>query len=316
MVGNWTLTTRHYPKPPDHFSAKGKRIMIRPSTFSIVAYSADEEACGVAVASKFPAVGALVPWAQSGVGAVATQSYANVSFGPRGLEMMAGGLPAQETIDQLLKDDEEAHLRQIGVVDAVGGAATFTGEGCFDWAGGITGKSFAIQGNILVGSQVVEAMASAFLKADGDLPGRLLSALMAGDRAGGDKRGRQSASLLVAKPEGGYGGYTDRWIDYRVDDHDDPVLKLAELLELHQLYFGTSDEEDRLSLEGDIARDLQRIMISHKYYSGESHGELDEPTREALRQFIGNENFEDRTDVDSGVIDRPVYEYLVKRFGS
>lgn len=290
--------------------------MTRPSTFSIVAYSPDEEAWGVAVASKFPAVGALVPWAKAGAGAVATQSYANVSFGPTGLELMAAGHTAQETLDLLLAQDQEANLRQIGVVDASGGAATFTGEGCFDWAGGQTGGSFAIQGNILAGPQVIDAMAEAFQEAQGDLPGRLMAALMAGDRAGGDRRGRQSAALLVVKPEGGYGGYTDRWVDYRVDDHEDPVMKLSELLELHRLYFGSSEEGDRLPIEGEIAVELQKIMLTHGYYEGEPHGQLDEPTRAALRRFIGNENFEDRTDVESGVIDRPVYDYLVKRFGS
>jgi uncharacterized Ntn-hydrolase superfamily protein len=290
--------------------------MIRPSTFSIVAFSAEEDACGVAVASKFPAVGALVPWAQAGAGAVATQSYANVSYGPTGLAMMAEGRSAQETIDLLLAEDEEAHLRQVGVVDCLGGAATFTGEGCFDWAGGLTGESFAIQGNILVGKQVIDSMAAAFKDTEGDLPGRLIAALMAGDRAGGDKRGRQSAALLVVKSAGGYGGYTDRWVDYRVDDHEDPVSKLTELLELHRLYFGTSDESERLPIEGAVAVKLQEMMITHGYYQGDTHGQLDEATRAALRRFIGNENFEDRTDVESGYIDRPVFEYLAKRFGS
>ncbi|MGD8822568.1 MAG: DUF1028 domain-containing protein [Anaerolineales bacterium] len=290
--------------------------MIRPSTFSIVAYAKDEDACGVAVASKFPAVGALVPWASAGVGAIATQSYANVAFGPDGLDLMSAGHSAQETIELLIKDDSEANLRQMGVVDTKGGAATFSGEGCYDWAGGLTGDGFAIQGNILVGSQVVEAMAEAYQKTEADLPGRLMAALMAGDRAGGDRRGRQSAAILVVKPQGGYGGYTDRWIDYRVDDHTDPVLKLSELLELHRLYFGASEESDRLPLQGETAVALQKIMAAHGYYDGEMHGQMDEATKKALDRFIGNENFEDRTDIESGVIDRPVFEYLVRRFGS
>jgi uncharacterized Ntn-hydrolase superfamily protein len=290
--------------------------MIRPSTFSIVAYAKDEDACGVAVASKFPAVGALVPWASAGVGAIATQSYANVAFGPDGLDLMSAGHSAQETIELLIKDDSEANLRQMGVVDTKGGAATFSGEGCYDWAGGLTGDGFAIQGNILVGSQVVEAMAEAYQKTEADLPGRLMAALMAGDRAGGDRRGRQSAAILVVKPQGGYGGYTDRWVDYRVDDHTDPVLKLSELLELHRLYFGASEESDRLPLQGETAVALQKIMAAHGYYDGEMHGQMDEATKKALDRFIGNENFEDRTDIESGVIDRPVFEYLVRRFGS
>jgi uncharacterized Ntn-hydrolase superfamily protein len=290
--------------------------MIKPSTFSIVAYSKDDNAWGVAVASKFPAVGALVPWARANAGAVATQSYANVAFGPEGLDLLAAGHAAQETIELLLKDDDEANLRQIGVVDRNGGVATFTGDGCFDWAGGLTGESFAVQGNILAGPQVVDAMTNAFQTTQADLPGRLMAALLAGDRAGGDKRGRQSAALLAVKPEGGYGGYTDRWVDYRVDDHQDPVRKLSKLLEMHELYFGSSDESDRLPLQGETAIKLQKMMLAQGYYSGELHGHLDEATQKALRQFIGNENFEDRTDIESGVIDRPVFEYLIQRFGS
>ncbi len=162
----------------------------------------DEQAWGVAVASKFPAVGAVVPWAQAGAGAVATQSYANTSFGPRGLELMASGLSAEATLAKLLEDDEEREQRQVGLVDASGQAATFTGYKCFDWAGGLTGPGYAIQGNILAGEHVVGAMQRAFLHTNGNLPARLYAALFAGDRAGGDKRGRQSASIYVAKPEG------------------------------------------------------------------------------------------------------------------
>ncbi|HAV76057.1 MAG TPA: fimbrial assembly protein FimA, partial [Anaerolineae bacterium] len=184
-------------------------------TFSIVACDLEQKAWGVAVASKFPAVGAVVPWAQAGVGAVATQSFANTSFGPRGLAMMATGLSAEETLSRLLEDDIDKELRQVGLVDAKGGAATFTGTGCFAWAGGLTGKGFAIQGNILKSERVAPAMERAFLKAAGSLPERLHAALLAGDRAGGDKRGRQSAAIYVVKPKSGYGGFTDRWIDYR-----------------------------------------------------------------------------------------------------
>src|SRR5919109_213629 len=181
-------------------------------TFSIVACDLEERAWGVAVASKFPAVGAVVPWAQAESGAVATQSFANTSFGPRGLALMGTGFSAQETLDRLLEDDPDKELRQVGLVDAKGGSATFSGSGCFAWAGGVAKKGYAIQGNILAGQKVVTVMEKAFLRTKGDLPTRLHAALLAGDRAGGDKRGRQSAAIYVVKPKGGYGGNLARGV--------------------------------------------------------------------------------------------------------
>jgi len=288
--------------------------MPRPSTFSVVGCDLDEGAWGVAVASKFPAVGAVVPWAQAGAGAVATQSYANTSFGPRGLELMASGLSAEATLAELLKDDDQREQRQVGLVDAQGHAATFTGYECFDWAGGLTGPGYAIQGNILTGEQVVVAMQKAFVETKGSLPSRLYAALLAGDRAGGDRRGRQSSAIYVVKPEGGYGGYIDRWIDYRVDDHEDPVLRLGELLEMHELYFGESDEKDRVLLKGEPLQELQEIVIRLGYMEGKADGTFDELTKAALRAFTGNENFEERCDLDAGWMDKPVLEYLLKKF--
>ena len=290
--------------------------MPKPSTFSIVACDPDEPAWGVAVASKFPAVGAVVPWARAGAGAVATQSFANTSFGPRGLDLMASGLSAEEALVRLLEDDQEREQRQVGLVDAKGHAATFTGSECFEWAGGLTGAGYAIQGNILAGEQVVVAMQNAFVGTKGLLPARLHAALLAGDRAGGDRRGRQSAAIFVAKPEGGYGGYTDRWIDYRVDDHEDPVPRLGELLELHELYFGESQEKDRVSLKGEPLRQLQDVLIQLDYMEGKADGTYDELTKAALRAFTGNENFEERCDLEAGWIDGPVLEYLLKKFAS
>jgi len=290
--------------------------MPRPSTFSIVACDLDEPAWGVAVASKFPAVGAVVPWAQAGAGAVATQSYANTSFGPRGLELMASGLSAEATLAELLKDDDEREQRQVGLVDAQGLAATFTGYECFEWAGGLTGPGYAIQGNILAGELVILAMQRAFVETKGNLPSRLYAALLAGDRAGGDRRGRQSAAIYVAKPKGGYGGFIDRWIDYRVDDHADPVPRLGELLELHELYFGESAEKDRVPLNGEPLQQLQEILVRLDYMEGKADGVYDELTKTALRAFTGNENFEERCDLEAGWIDRPVLEYLLKKFGS
>jgi len=285
-------------------------------TFSIVACDLDEQSWGVAVASKFPAVGAVVPWAQANVGAVATQSFANTSFGPRGLALMGTGLSAQETLARLLEDDSEKELRQVGLVDAKGGSATFTGKGCFAWAGGVSGSStslrtsgYAIQGNILKSAKVVPAMEKAFLKTKGSLPTRLHAALLAGDRAGGDKRGRQSAAMVVVKPKGGYGGYLDRWLDYRVDDHEDPVPRLGELLEMHELYFGKSPEADRVELKGTALKQVNDILEQEGYLKKRKS------FRNAFNEFIGNENFEERADPEARWVDKPVLKYLVKKFG-
>lgn len=285
------------------------------TTFSIVAWDATLPAWGVAVASKFPAVGAVVPWARAGAGAVATQSYANTTYGPLGLEAMAAGRSAGEALALLVAGDEGRDQRQAGLVDALGGAATFTGPECMPWAGGLTGDGFAIQGNILAGPQVVEAMAQAYAAAAGDLADRLHAALLAGDLAGGDRRGRQSAALLVVRDGGGYSGFNDRWIDYRVDDHPDPVPRLGELLGLHRLYFDQSPASERISLEGEPLLQLERILHDLGYYRGPETPTLDAAVRAALRRFIGNENFEDRSDLEAGWIDRPAFEFLVRRFG-
>ncbi|NIM92478.1 MAG: DUF1028 domain-containing protein [Anaerolineales bacterium] len=286
------------------------------STFSIVAYDPSEIAWGIAVASKFPAVGAVVPWARAGAGAVATQSYANTTYGPIGLDLMQEGLSAEEALRQLTEKDDERDQRQAGMVDANGNPATFTGEKCLDWAGGETGKNFAVQGNILTGPETIHAMMEGYIKTQGDLADRLLAALFAGDRAGGDSRGRQSASILVVKHEAGYGGFNDRWMDYRVDDHEDPVPQLFDLIEMHRLYFGESSEEDRIQITGDVAIQLQTIAQAQGYYQGSINGEYDEATRSALRSFIGNENFEERIDFEEGIIDKPVLDFLLKRFSN
>ena len=277
-------------------------------TFSIVACDLDEQAWGVAVASKFPAVGAVVPWVQAEAGAIATQSFSNTTFGARGLALMATGLSAQETLQRLLEADPDRELRQVGLVDAKGGSATFSGSGCFAWAGGVSGKGYAIQGNILAGGQVVPAMEEAFLDAKGNLPTRLYAALLAGDRAGGDRRGRQSAAIYVAKPKAGYGGFNDRWLDYRVDDHNDPVPRLGELLEMHDLYFGKSPEAERVEIQDQALTQLTEILIQRGYLKD------GKDFTEAFNQFIGNENFEERADPQATWIDGPVLEYLIKKF--
>ena len=282
------------------------------ATFSIVACDLRAQAWGVAVASKFPAVGAIVPWARAKAGGVATQAMANTSFGPRGIDLMASGRSAYETLRELLARDRDREHRQVGIVDSQGGSATFTGKLCSDWAGGVSGQGYAIQGNILSSPDVVGQMEQTFLENRGDLPARLLAALEAGGHAGGDRRGRQSAALIVVKPRAGYGGHNDRWIDYRVDDHLNPIPRLVELLEIHRLYFGKSPSSQRLRLHGEPVREMQAIMKGLGYYTP-TDGEYDDATREAFRAFISNENFEERADPDAGWIDRPVFEYLLKK---
>jgi uncharacterized Ntn-hydrolase superfamily protein len=288
--------------------------MLHPSTFSIVACDPDSSELGVAVASKFLAVGKVVPWARAAAGAVATQSYANTSYGSRGLELMENGLTAAEALQVLLADDPQPELRQVGMVDARGNVATYTGKSCHDWAGGLTGTDFAAQGNILASADVIQAMAGAFSSSTGNLAWRLYRALVAGDRTGGDRRGRQSAAIYVVKPGAGYGGYDDRWIDYRVDDHPDPVKRLGELLEMHDLFFEKSSSSDQVELSGEHLCLMQDIMARHGYYGGDIHGRYDAPTRAALEVFIGNENFEERVDFNNGRIDQPVFQYLLRRF--
>ncbi|MCI0681785.1 MAG: DUF1028 domain-containing protein [Gemmataceae bacterium] len=200
-------------------------------TFSIVAHDPVKQEWGVAVASKYLAVGAVVPWAKAGVGAVATQSYANVFYGSKGLELMAQGKSAADTIKLLTDEDKGKALRQVGIVDAKGEAANFSGDKCNAWAGAKTGKYYTCQGNLLTGEEVVEAMAKAFEATKGPLAWKLMAALEAGDQAGGDKRGKQSAAILVVRAGAGPTG-SDRYLDFRVDDHKDPVPELARILAL------------------------------------------------------------------------------------
>jgi uncharacterized Ntn-hydrolase superfamily protein len=194
-------------------------------------------------------------------------------------------------------------------VDAKGGSATFSGSKCFAWAGGKAGKGYAIQGNILASGKVVPAMEKAFLKTKGNLPSRLYAALLAGDRAGGDRRGRQSAAIFVVKPKAGYGGYLDRWLDYRVDDHEDPVPRLGELLEMHGLYFGKSPEEERVQLKGKAFKQMTEILTRTGYLKN------GRDFAAAFHALINNENFEERADPQATWIDRPVLKYFTKKFG-
>ncbi len=214
-------------------------------TFSIVGYDPATGDLGVAVASKFLAVGSVVPFAQAGVGAIATQAFANTTYGPRGLELLKHGLSPAEVVRRLTRNDPQREQRQMGIVDAKGRAATYTGKSCIRWAGGIAGKHFAVQGNILTGEAVVKAMADTFQRIQGELATRLLTALEAGEKAGGDARGKQSAALLVVRKGGGYAGFDDRYIDLRVDDHPNPIPELRRLLTM-QLAMRRQDRAFRL----------------------------------------------------------------------
>ena len=283
-------------------------------TFSIVAYDPVAKEWGVATQSKFLAVGAVVPWALANAGAIATQSYANTSFGPRGLELLAQGLSAAETLDRLLAADEGREQRQVGIVDRDGSAATFTGSACHAWAGGLTGSNLAVQGNILVSAATVEALAAGFETARGELADRLVAALLAGQRAGGDRRGQQSAAVLIVREQGGYAGFNDRYLDLRVDDDPHPIERLQELLELHHLYFGKPAPESLVMIDKQIARELQRIAKHAKQYHGLLNGEYDAATREAVEGLIGIENLEDRWPFGSDQIDPVALRFLQKAY--
>jgi uncharacterized Ntn-hydrolase superfamily protein len=284
------------------------------STFSIVGYDPQAQEWGVAVQSKFLCVGAMVPWAKAGVGAVATQSYCNTSFGPDGLALMAQGLSAQEALDQLVAKDEGRARRQVGLVDAMGQAATFTGDECHAWAGGLTGTYYATQGNILVSGATVETMAKAFETAKGELADRLVAALAAGQAAGGDRRGQQSAAVLVVRAQGGYGGFNDRYLDLRVDDDPAPIERLQALVDLHHLYFKPPAPGEMVVIEGELAREVQRILHWAGHCDGPITGEYDAPTRKALTDLIGNENFEERFDEVGGLISSQVMDILRQKF--
>lgn len=265
-------------------------------TFSIVAWDPNPSGTpewGIAVASKFLAVGAVVPWAKAGAGAVATQALANVSYGPRGLDLLDTGLEAKEVVRALTSADEGREERQLGVVDGRGRAATYTGSKCLHWAGGRTGDGFACQGNILTGADVVDAMAQAFEAASGSLADRLLAAVAAGDRAGGDSRGRQGAALKVVREGGGYGGGTDVAVDLRVDDHPDPVAELTRLWAVHRLYFPRPQDLDFVEVDETLAGELRDLLAATGVQVGQGEG-YDTGLRDALSAWVGAENLEER----------------------
>ena len=234
-------------------------------TFSIVARDPENGDLGVAVASKFLASGSVVNHARAGVGAIATQALANYSFGPDGLELLAEGLSAQETVDRLTAADDGRDHRQLGIVDAQGGSATYTGASCIDWAGGRTLEGIAAQGNILARPSVVDAMIEAFLAPGLPFPERLVAALKAADEQGGDRRGRQSAALVVKRDKGGYGANNDKWIDLRVDDDPQPMDRLAAMVGLVHLYRDRPRAEDLLPIDEQVAVELRKRLSAGGY---------------------------------------------------
>ncbi|ACO46673.2 DUF1028 domain-containing protein [Deinococcus deserti] len=281
-------------------------------TFSIVGRDPKTGDLGVAVASKFLAVGALVPFVRGGVGAVATQSYVNPNFGPDGLALLSGGLSPEEVSARFQAEDAGIVQRQFGLVGADGRSATFTGQGCHAWAGGIAEPDVAIQGNILTGPEVVQAMHRAWQDAAGmPLPRRLFAALQAGDQAGGDRRGRQSAALLCAGPGRGYGGLTDDWVNLRADDHPDPCAELARLLDVHDLLFGRPETARRPD-EAELSW-LRGLLVRQGYAQSLPQGEWDEATETAAWALYGTENLEERW-VPGGQFDPVAVAYLRERY--
>ncbi|HZV79320.1 MAG TPA: DUF1028 domain-containing protein [Candidatus Binatus sp.] len=281
--------------------------MSRMSTYSIVGFDPAADELGIAVQSKFLAVGSAVPWVEARVGAIATQSWANTSYGPRGLDLLRNGASPHEVVSTLTADDEHADERQVGIVDAHGRSATYTGASCNEWAGGAHGINYAAQGNILAGPAVVDSMVTAFESTRGHLADRLIAALRAGQAAGGDRRGMQSASLYIAKPAGGYAGFNDRYVDLRVDDHRNPIEELARILEIHKLYTFKPLPHEIIKVDDKIGSEIAALLTQ----AGElpKGAPFDDRAREKLVSFMHRENLEDRVR-DDGAIDIQTLEYL------
>ena len=305
--------------PPSDFTK-------RAHTYSIVAYDSVTGDLGIAVQSKFPNVGGLVPWAKAGIGAVATQSLSNTDYGEKGLELLARGATAPEAMRIIMRSDTRPSQRQVGMVDAHGNAASWTGDSTFDWAGGTTGgqavrrlagkgelivgRGYAAQANIMVSDATVRNMADAFERAKGSLADRLLAALVAGQAGGGDKRGMQSAALLVVRAGAGYLGATDRYIDIRVYDAPDPIKELQRLYELHKLYFFTTDSADLMPITPALQKELEALLIEKKWLDA-PQASVNQTFLTALANFMYWENYDVRVRMD-GKIDRVALDDIRK----
>lgn len=291
-----------------------KRSVAIPSTFSIVAHDASTGDLGIIVQSKFPCVGSVVPWAEAEVGAIATQAWANVSYGPRGLALLREGRSAKETLSILIGSDEGSQHRQIGIVDARGQVAVHTGAECMTWAGHVTGEGYTCQGNILAGEAVVTNMAEAFEKAEGDLLDKLIAGLSAGQFAGGDRRGMQSAALFVVRKEGGYEGGNDRYVDVRVDEHPSPIEELERIFKIYDMTL--LSREDLLNLYpigGPIAKRIQGVLYDLGFLDMVSFTEDWTPEAEgALQEWTNTNNFENK--YVQGKIWKSVLDHLFEQW--
>ncbi|MFW9891461.1 MAG: DUF1028 domain-containing protein [Candidatus Thorarchaeota archaeon] len=285
-----------------------------PSTFSIVARDPENGDLGIIVQSKFPAVGSVVPWAKANVGAIATQAWANVGYGPKGLVLLQEGRSASETLKILLEADEGREHRQIGIVDAKGIAVSHTGKECMEWAGHIIGEGYACQGNILSKDAVVVDMAGAFERTEGDLIDKLFAGLKAGQVAGGDRRGMQSAAIFVVREEGGYEGGNDRYVDVRVDEHPSPIEELERIFKIYDMtMLSREDPNTLLKVEGTVSKLIQKALVTLGYLDTVSD-EFSEKVKDSLTEWTNTNNFENKAR-DDGTIWPSVLEYMLNDAG-
>jgi uncharacterized Ntn-hydrolase superfamily protein len=284
-------------------------------TYSIVAVDVERGDIGVGVASKFIAAGSIVPWVKLGVGGVVTQSWANVKFGPLILSLLEHGFSPRRAVEAVLQGDPMRELRQVGVVNARGEAYAFTGRECIGFAGHIVGEGYVVLGNILAGPQVLEEMSRAFESTKGELVDKILASLIAGDRAGGDRRGKQSAAVIVVRPCGGYGGCeegVDKYVDLRVDDHPDPVGELERLFRIWEISVLTREDPNDVVELSDVAEEVQKALAKLGYYKGPVTGVLNPETTEALEAWMAVNNFENKIRRD-GKLWGTVYRFLLEQ---
>ncbi len=281
-------------------------------TFSIAAYDPKNGDLGIAVQSKFPNVGVTIPFAKAGVGAVATQCYCNTSFGPRGLSLLENGATPEQALEILVNSDQDHDYRQVGIIDCTGNAANFTGQLCFDSCGGLSGNNFTIQGNTLASKNVITAMAEKFQNNTGSLAKRLLATLHAGQQAGGDKRGQQSAALLVVRKNAGYGGHDDRYVDISVYDHPQPIQEVDRLFEIHKLSFFRATPDILKPATPDLIKEVQQILTQRQFYHESISGIYDTTTKKAWRDLLGWDNYDERIREDD-LIDIEVLNDIKKK---
>lgn len=285
------------------------------STFSIAARDPNNGDLGVIVQSKFPAVGSIVPWAAAEVGAIATQAWANSSYGPRGLVLLSEGKTATQTLRALLKDDDMAEHRQVGIVDFKGLAAAHTGDKCMESATHVVGKGYTCQGNILASASVVTSMAETYERTKGDLIDKLFAGLKAGQAQGGDRRGMQSAAILVVRKNGGYGGGNDRYVDVRVDEHASPIEELERIFAIYDITLLSREPPSRLiRIEGIVAHRVQEALVALGYLTTVAKGVFPPEAAAALEKFMSISNFENKARSD-GTIWQSVMDNLMKEAG-